>query len=544
MTEIVNTAYGHPALAKAGFRWFGPDDVPIMMIAQIPGVTEVVSALHHIPNGEEWTIAEILRRKSEVEFKNPITELSPLKGTARDDFYVGQYRALIKTGERTGLVWSTIESLPFTEDIKNGGAARDEHIANYKKSLENIGVIQRLLREPELQPHNSEAFAFESVMGNFMLVADWTRTGYTTLPDGSKALEYIHTHFSAFDIFMARRHQNGDGSPDLEAYRKDGSYSAAEIEGARAYWESTLKNDRAQQEALADMIVAGLPGAQASFGPGASLEKKLEIFREAVLKYKGMTVEQLRENIDYFLTHVVPVAKEAGVMLCSHPDDPAYSPFLGTPRAVGNAEGYKFLLDRGCGVGLCFGSLTANAENRDVMQFVKELAEHGIARGMTISEIFPFVHLRPIETNGKDFREGLHVSHIDELNKIIYTLVSYGWRGVFRPDHAPDPAVMHDMMTKATGNPRALGGRGYSVPGRAMGVNVLIGLFYGAVQMVAAQERHVDLLAPSAREEAMQKIKAADFGAIRSSRTDIMLSPPTSKKKLTMVDELCRSKAA
>jgi mannonate dehydratase len=487
MTEAAQTIHGDPEAPKAGIRWFGPADVPIMMIAQIPGVTEVVSALHHVPNGDEWTVAEILKRKIEVEFQDMLDEPSGLAGAKRDEFYKEQYRSSLKSGKRTGLVWSTIESLPFTEEIKNGSPERDAHIATYQKSLDNIGAINRLLKEC-----GAPVYSFTSVMGNFMLVADWTRTGYATLPDGSRALEYIHTHFAAFDIFMAHRHHQADGSPNLEAYEHDGSYSAAEIKAAQAYWNDTLKDDRKKQEALADMIVAGLPGAQASFGPNAALEGKLTIFREAVLKYKGMTVETLRANIDYFLKHVVPNAKAAGVMMCSHPDDPAYSPFLGTPRAVGDAQGYKFLLDRGCGVGLCFGSLTPNEKNRDVMSVVKDLAEHGLAKGLTIEQIFPFVHLRPVETNGRDFREGLHAAHIDELWKIVYALASYGWKGVFRPDHAPDPAVLHDMMTQATGNSKALGSRGYSVPGRAMGANLLIGLFHGARQMVGAGAKKAD----------------------------------------------------
>lgn len=510
MTEAADAVTGYLSGVRAGFRWFGPAaDVPIMMIAQIPGVTDVVSALHHVPNGDEWTLGEILKRKIEVEFQDKVEEPT---GAARDDFYKQKYLALIKTGTRTGLIWSTIESLPFTEDIKNGSPQRDAHIAAYQKSLDNIGAINKLLKEKELADSGAGAFAFVSVMGNFMLVADWTRTGYATLPDGSRALEYVHAHFTAFDIFMANRHQRADGSPDLEAYKKDGSYDVAEIAAARAYWDGTLRNDRKKQEALADMIVAGLPGAQASFGPNASLEEKLAIFREAVLKYKGMTVETLRANIDYFLKRVVPNAKAAGVMLCSHPDDPAYSPFLGTPRAVGSVEGYQFLLDRGCGVGLCFGSLTPNEKNRDVMSVVKELAEHGLAKGLSIEQVFPFVHLRPVETNGKDFREGLHAAHVEELWKIVYALVSFGWKGVFRPDHAPDPAVLHDMMTQATGNPKALGNRGYSVPGRAMGANLLIGLFHGARQMVAAL----------ARDSEARKV---NFEEVRKGKTRIILSP-------------------
>jgi mannonate dehydratase len=256
------------------------------------------------------------------------------------------------------------------------------------------------------------------------------------------------------------------------------------------------------------MIVAGLPGAQASFGANASLEDKLKIFRAAVLKYEGMTVEQLRGNIATFLDRVVPEARAAGVTLCSHPDDPAFSPFLGTPRAVGDVEGYKFLLDHGCGVGLCFGSLMPNPENRDVMQVVKELAEHGFARGLGINEIFPFVHLRPIETDGKNFREGLHATHIQELYKIIYALVSYGWSGVFRPDHAPDPTVLHKMMIDATENEKALGAKGYSVPGRAMGASLLLGLFYGAHREFAAQP---------------QEVRARAYETLRAEETRIIL---------------------
>jgi len=95
------------------------------------------------------------------------------------------------------------------------------------------------------------------------------------------------------------------------------------------------------------MITAGLPGAQTGFA--------LEDFRAAVSKYKGMSEKNLREHIAYFLDHTVPVAKASGVRLCCHSDDPAFTPFLGTPRSVGSSEGYKFLLDHGCGANLILG---------------------------------------------------------------------------------------------------------------------------------------------------------------------------------------------
>ena len=88
-------------------------------------------------------------------------------------------------------------------------------------------------------------------MGNFMLVADWTRTGYAVLEDGSRALEYNHIHFTAFDIFMAKRHETAQGDLALEEYIKDGSYTSKEVDDAKKFWEETLKSSRQKQETLA-----------------------------------------------------------------------------------------------------------------------------------------------------------------------------------------------------------------------------------------------------------------------------------------------------
>lgn len=470
MSEIYNKNWNRERV-RAGMRWFGPEDiVTIRNIRQTPGITNVVTALHHIPAGQIWTEAEIAKRKIEVEFWPHSGAPAGLKGRPLFQWYQAN-------GNPTGLIWDTAESLIFTEDIKNGSPNRDRHIENYQESLRNLG-----------------RFGVCNVIGNFMLVADWTRTGTAVLSDGSKSLIYIHAAFAAFDIYLLKRHETEQG------YIDDGSFSAEEVQEARKYWETYLQNDPQRQKELADMITAGLPGAQAGFS--------LDDFRAAVAEYAGMDERKLQTHIAYFLDRAVPVAAAAGVRLCCHSDDPAFTPFLGTPRTVGGCKGYKFLLDHGCGANLCIGSLMANAKNRDITRMIREIADYGRLKGMSIDDIFPHIHLRPIETDGKNFREGHHAEHREELAKVIHTLVDLGWQGVFRPDHAPT-------------SDHGFGRPGYDVIGRGYGANLILGLFEMAEITKAARTKAVEAVIKACngdltlREEAIKAAGEAEAEYIR-----------------------------
>lgn len=469
MSEIFNTNWNRERV-RAGMRWFGPEDtVTIQHIRQTPGVTNVITALHHIPAGDVWTEEEVAKRKIEVEFLPDAHAPADLSGMPLFEWYQ-------QNSEPSGLIWDTAESLIFTEDIKNGSPNRDKHIANYNESLKNLG-----------------RFGVINVVGNFMLVADWTRTGIATLPDGSKSLKYVHAAFAAFDIYLLKRHDSEQG------YINDGSFSAEEVKEARTYWQKYLENDPQRCADLAKMITAGLPGAQAGF--------TLEDFRAAVSKYEDMSEDDLREHIAYFLDNTVPVAKASGVRLCCHSDDPAFTPFLGTPRSVGSAEGYKFLLDHGCGANFCIGSLMANEKNRDITIAIREIAEYGFAKGMSIDEIFPHIHLRPIETDGKNFREGHHAEHREELAKVVHTLVDLGWQGVFRPDHAPS-------------SDHGFGRPGYDVIGRGYGANLLLGLFEMAEIIKTTRFRVVEAAIKASggnmdlKEEALEAAHQAEIDKV------------------------------
>ncbi|MDH3346323.1 MAG: mannonate dehydratase, partial [Kiritimatiellaceae bacterium] len=113
MSEIFNTNWERERV-RAGMRWFGPEDqVTIQNLRQTPGVTNVISALHHIPAGNVWTEEDIAKRKIEVEFLPNENVPVDLSGMALFEWYQAN-------GQPTGLIWDTAESLIFTEDIKNG----------------------------------------------------------------------------------------------------------------------------------------------------------------------------------------------------------------------------------------------------------------------------------------------------------------------------------------------------------------------------------------------------------------------------------------
>ena len=382
------------------WRWYGPDDPVSLQDVKQAGATGIVTALHHIPHGEIWTIEEINKRKAEVE--------------------------------KEGLKWSVVESITVHESIKTRTGNYKEYIEKYKTSVRNVAACN-----------------IPVITYNFMPVNDWTRTTLSyKMPDGSLALYFNWIDLAVFDMYILKR-KNAEAS-----YSENIATKATE----------RFKNYSKQQlEALADVVMAGIPGEKK--GSAKEMLKKLEL-------YADIDADSLRDNLCFFQKEISEAAEESGVKLAIHPDDPPF-PILGLPRVVSKASDFSYFLNKVDnsvnGVCFCTGSLGASANN-NLPQMVKDIGEK-----------IHFLHLRNVAKDEEgNFYEADHLGGDNDMVAIVKEILllqqKYNKSLPFRPDHGHQ---MLDDLKKKT-NP------GYSAIGRLRGLAEIRGLELGLLETIKA----------------------------------------------------------
>ncbi|MDR3473883.1 MAG: mannonate dehydratase [Devosia sp.] len=388
------------------WRWFGPKDIASIDDVVQAGVEGIVSALHHVPNGVVWTPEEIARRQQEIGVR--------------------------KDGTPSGIAWEVIESLPVSEDIKKQKGPWREHIANYKRSMENVA-----------------AAGLHVICYNFMPVLDWTRTDLRyQLASGASCMRFDINDFAVFDIHLLQR----------AGAREDFSETIV----AEADRRLGTMSEEAKQT-LSRNITTALPGSTETM--------TMDRVREHLAEYGEISPAQLRRHFIDFLSEIIPLAEKLGIRFGCHPDDPPF-PLLGLPRIMSTEADFVAMRQAvdtpANGLTLCSGSFGARPDN-DLPGIMRRLGDR-----------VHFLHLRNVKRDTSDvvgsFYEAEHLGGDTDMVALIAAVVAEERRRKdagrtdhqipMRPDHGQD--ILDDLGRRSQ--------PGYPTIGRLKGLAELRGV--------------------------------------------------------------------
>lgn len=308
-----------------------------------------------------------------------------------------------------GEAWELDDIMKMKSEIEKAGLTMEciESVNVHEDIKIGLPTRDKYIENYKTSIRNLAKAGVKVICYNFMPVFDWTRT----------------------DLAM----DMGDGATCL-------SYDGVQIEGKSPEQMFKEIDDNSNGYAM----------------PGWETERMPEI-KELFEKYKGVTSDDLWNNLKYFLDAIMPVCEECDVKMAIHPDDPPWDIF-GLPRIIKDRESLKKLLElvpsKYNGLTFCTGSLGASSKN-DLPAMIREFGDR-----------IYFAHLRNVKVVDNHFNETAHESNTGSLDmyEIVKALQDVGFDGYIRPDHGR-------MIWGEVARP------GYGLYDRALGVAYLNGLW-------------------------------------------------------------------
>ena len=308
-----------------------------------------------------------------------------------------------------GEVWPLEMIMEMKEEIEVAGLTMEciESVNVHEDIKLGLPSAEKYIENYKICIRNLAKAGVKVICYNFMPVFDWTRT----------------------DLAM----DMGDGSTCL-------CYNGKQIEGKSPEDMFREIDDNSNGYAM----------------PGWETERMGEI-KELFEKYKGITAEDLWNNLKHFLEEIIPVCEECDVRMAIHPDDPPWDIF-GLPRIIKNIDDIRRFLklvdSPYNGLTFCTGSLGASASN-DLPAMIREVGDR-----------IYFAHLRNVKIRESWFNETAHLSEAGSLDmcEIVKALQDAGFDGYIRPDHGR-------MIWGEVARP------GYGLFDRALGAAYLNGLW-------------------------------------------------------------------
>lgn len=308
-----------------------------------------------------------------------------------------------------GEAWELDDIMKMKSEIEKAGLTMEciESVNVHEDIKIGLPTRDKYIENYKTSIRNLAKAGVKVICYNFMPVFDWTRT----------------------DLAM----DMGDGATCL-------SYDGVQIEGKSPEQMFKDIDDNSNGYAM----------------PGWETERMPEI-KELFEKYKGVTSDDLWNNLKYFLDAIMPVCEECDVKMAIHPDDPPWDIF-GLPRIIKDRESLKKLLEivpsKYNGLTFCTGSLGASSKN-DLPAMIREFGDR-----------IYFAHLRNVKVIDNHFNETAHESNTGSLDmyEIVKALQDVGFDGYIRPDHG---RIIWGEVARP----------GYGLYDRALGVAYLNGLW-------------------------------------------------------------------